>query len=114
VPLLRCTKAQEAATAGPARTIRMISGQTIHATVIERIDLVEGVADMRPEASQVQIRAGQKSICQSAGIQGKLPSQVLPLIITGPGRVEVSVNTPPVPPGVDGLAIFYIDSTKAS
>ena len=58
------------------------------------------------------IRAGQKSVCQSAGIQGKLPSQILPLIITGPGRVEVSVDTSPVPPGGDGLAIFYIDSTK--
>lgn len=114
VPLLRCTKAQEAAAGPPARTIRMISGQTIRATVGERIDILEGAADMRPESGQVQIRAGQRSVCQSASIQGRLPTEVLPLIITGPGRVEVSVNTPPVPPGVDGLAVFYIDSTKAS
>ena len=62
VPLLRCTKAQESAAARPAWTIRMISGQTIHATVVQRIDLVEGVADMRPEASQVQIRGKYSEI----------------------------------------------------
>jgi hypothetical protein len=114
VPLLRCTKAQQAAAAGPVRTIRVNSSQTVHATVGEHVELVEGIVDMRPEASQVEVRAGQKNICQSSDIQGKLPSQVLPLVINGPGRAEVAVNTPSSLPGPETLTIFYIDSTKAS
>ena len=99
-PLLRCTSAQEQAASGTVDVLPVISSQTVHVTVGERVDITPNFAPVRPGGTgigELWIRAGQPVICQSGNVEGRFPGrggepgQRLPLIITKAGRAEIQI-----------------------
>jgi hypothetical protein len=95
-PLLRCTSAQASAVSGAVRVLPVISSQTVHVAVGERVDIAQSFAPMRTAGTgigQLFLRAGQQDICQSGNVGGRFtgiggePGQRLPLIITKAGRL---------------------------
>jgi hypothetical protein len=119
-PLLRCTGAQQSAASGSIRVLSVISSQTVHVTVGERVDIAQNWAPMRPGGAGVGdlwLGAGQQSICQSGNVEGRFthfgqgPGERLPLIITQAGRAEIKFVAAYVEGGSAGLGIVYIDAT---
>lgn len=92
------------------RVLNVISGQTLHVTVNERVDIALNWANMRPTSHQIQVRTGQADVCQRADVQGGGRDQRLPLIITGAGQAEFTVNAGSTPPGGVLHGLIYIDA----
>jgi hypothetical protein len=120
-PLLRCTSAQQSAAGDTVRVLSVISSQTVHVTVGERVDIGQNWAPMRPGGTGVGklwLGAGQQSICQSGDVEGRFTyfgqgsGERLPLIITGAGRAEIRIIVDYVEGGSPGIGIVYIDATS--
>ena len=121
-PLLRCTSAQQSAASGSVRVLSVISSQTVHVTVGERIDIAQTGAPMRPGGTGVgklYLGAGQQVICQSGNVEGRFtgpggkPGQRLPLIITHAGRAEIKIVSEYVEGSSPEFEIVYIDATAS-
>jgi hypothetical protein len=119
-PLLRCTSAQQSAATGSVRVLSVISSQTVHVTVGERVDISQNWAPMRPGGTgvgELWLGAGQQAICQSGNVEGRFTyfdqglGERLPLIITQAGRAEIKFVAEYVEGGSAGLGIVYIDAT---
>lgn len=119
-PLLRCTSAQRAAASGSVRVLSVISSQTVHVTVGQRVEITQTWAPMRPGGTGVGklwLGAGQRVVCQSGNVQGRFtgrggkPGQRLPLIITHAGRAEIKIIEQYVEGGSPGFGIVYLDAT---
>lgn len=121
-PLLRCTSAQESDASGAVRVLPVISSQTVHVAVGERVDITQSFAPMRPGGTGIGklfLRSGQQDICQSGKVGGRFtglgkePGQRLPLIITKAGRAEIMIlagvqESQPV------WGTIYIDATAST
>jgi hypothetical protein len=121
-PLLRCTSAQQSAASGSVRVLSVISSQTVHVTVGERVDIAQTGAPMRPGGTGVgklYLGAGQQVICQSGNVEGRFtgpggkPGQRLPLIITHAGRAEIRIVAEYVEGNSPEFEIVYIDATAS-
>lgn len=123
-PLLSCTSAQQSAATGSVHVLSVISSQTVHVTVGERIDLAETWAPINPDGTglgQVSLWAGQHVVCQNGDVTGRFtgiggkPGQRLPLVITQAGQAKLEIIA-----GYTGSSpshgVIYIDATagKAS
>lgn len=118
-PLLRCTSAQRAVASGSVHELYVISGQTVHVTVGERVDINQIFALMRPDGTGVGalwLAAGQQVICQSGDVQGRFtggkPGQRLPLIVTRAGRAQIKIIAQYVEGGSPGFGIINIGATS--
>lgn len=122
-PLLRCTSTQASAASGAVRVLPVISSQTVHVAVGERVDIKQSFAPMRPDGTgtgQLFLRAGQQDICQSGNVGGRFtgiggePGQRLPLIITKAGRVQIEILAGEHEGDSPEFGIIFIDATAST